>query len=237
MESREFPLLVPPEVSRKKLERELIQWDAVRDSYRRRGYWIIDRRNLTVDVAFVAPLPLLRPIPALVAIARVDFSNYDIWPPSIRFVDPTGERDAVPLIPPVETDGAGGIRDLVLDHPTLNRQFVCIAGVREYHDHPQHSGDLWLVRRSSGAGRLAVICERLWRAFTDIPIGTQFNAVITNEGAQLNFLWGRVQTVGPSPSPSPDPVPGPSGSGEDSMATRGSDREPEIASVQSEPST
>ncbi len=234
-EPRDVPLLVPPEVSRRKLDRELSQWESVRDSYRRRGYWIIDRRDMAVDVAFVASLPLLRPIPALVAIARFDFSNYDIWPPSIRFVDLTGERDAAPLIPPVETDEAGGIRNLVLDHPTLKRPFVCIAGVREYHDHPEHSGDLWLVRRSSGAGRLAVICERLWGAFTDIPIGTQFNAVITNEGAQLNVLWGRVQTV--PPSPSPDPVPGPSGSGEGSDALQGGHQQPEMARAQSEPST
>ena len=32
--------------------------------------------------------------------------------------------------------------------------FLCIAGVREYHDHPAHSGDLWESHRTSGAGRL-----------------------------------------------------------------------------------
>ena len=32
--------------------------------------------------------------------------------------------------------------------------FLCVAGVREYHDHPAHSGDHWESHRTSGAGRL-----------------------------------------------------------------------------------
>lgn len=32
--------------------------------------------------------------------------------------------------------------------------FLCIAGVREYHNHPAHSGDRWESHRTSGAGRL-----------------------------------------------------------------------------------
>ena len=32
--------------------------------------------------------------------------------------------------------------------------FLCIAGVREYHEHPAHTGDPWESHRTSGAGRL-----------------------------------------------------------------------------------
>ena len=32
--------------------------------------------------------------------------------------------------------------------------FLCIAGVREYHEHPAHSGDHWELHRPFGAGRL-----------------------------------------------------------------------------------
>ena len=32
--------------------------------------------------------------------------------------------------------------------------FLCIAGVREYHEHPAHNGDHWESYRTSGAGRL-----------------------------------------------------------------------------------
>ena len=37
--------------------------------------------------------------------------------------------------------------------------FLCLAGVREYHEHPAHSGDHWLSHRTSGAGRLVRLLE------------------------------------------------------------------------------
>jgi len=37
--------------------------------------------------------------------------------------------------------------------------FLCVAGVREYHDHPAHSGDAWELHRASGAGRLIRLLE------------------------------------------------------------------------------
>ena len=37
--------------------------------------------------------------------------------------------------------------------------FLCIAGVREYHEHPAHSGDAWELHRKAGAGRLVRLLE------------------------------------------------------------------------------
>jgi len=37
--------------------------------------------------------------------------------------------------------------------------FLCLAGVREYHEHPAHSGDVWELYRKSGAGRLVRLLE------------------------------------------------------------------------------
>ena len=37
--------------------------------------------------------------------------------------------------------------------------FLCMAGVREYHEHPAHSGDHWLSHRTSGAGRLVRLVQ------------------------------------------------------------------------------
>ena len=37
--------------------------------------------------------------------------------------------------------------------------FLCLAGVREYHDHPAHSGDVWELHRRGGAGRLVRLLE------------------------------------------------------------------------------
>ena len=37
--------------------------------------------------------------------------------------------------------------------------FLCIAGVREYHEHPAHTGDPWELHRTSGAGRLVRLLQ------------------------------------------------------------------------------
>jgi hypothetical protein len=41
--------------------------------------------------------------------------------------------------------------------------FLCLAGVREYHEHPGHSGDIWEFHRISGAGRLVRLLEIIHR--------------------------------------------------------------------------
>ena len=37
--------------------------------------------------------------------------------------------------------------------------FLCIPGVKEYHDHPGHSGDPWELHRPAGEGRLVRLLE------------------------------------------------------------------------------
>ena len=47
--------------------------------------------------------------------------------------------------------------------------FLCIAGVREYHEHPAHSGDAWELHRADGAGRLVRLLEIIHR-YGVVPI-------------------------------------------------------------------
>lgn len=49
--------------------------------------------------------------------------------------------------------------------------FICLPGVREYHDNPAHTGDSWLLHRGSGEGSLAFILEKIWVYGVD-PIST-----------------------------------------------------------------
>lgn len=37
--------------------------------------------------------------------------------------------------------------------------FLCLPGVREYHDHPGHSGDHWWLHRARGAGQLDALLD------------------------------------------------------------------------------
>jgi len=165
-------VVVDLEVSRLKLERELALWRENEETYRRRGWILLDHREVEVDVGFLGRLPIGgQPIPAMTACIRIDFTNFDLSPPSVEFIDPlTGAYAAPPVQALVETDE--GPRDLVVhSHPDTNRPFFCVPGIREYHDHPQHSGDSWLLHRDSGEGGLATICDRVWRSMARNLLG------------------------------------------------------------------
>ena len=40
--------------------------------------------------------------------------------------------------------------------------FICIPGIREYHNHPAHTGDSWLLHRRDGEGTLGFIVDKLY---------------------------------------------------------------------------
>ncbi|MDQ3934436.1 MAG: hypothetical protein M3340_07360 [Actinomycetota bacterium] len=178
-------VVVDPEVSRLKVERELELWRENEDTYRRRGWLLLGQRELEVDIGFLGRLPIGgQQVPAMTACVRLDFTNYDLSPPSLEFINPlTGEHAAPQVQALVDTDE--GPRDLVVQsHPDTNRPFFCVPGIRQYHDHPQHSGDSWLLHRSGGEGRLATICDRVWRTMARNLLGIH---------VELQSLPGRVQ--------------------------------------------
>ena len=169
-------IVVDPEVTRRKFEGELERWREQEEVYRRRGWLMLAEGDLTVDIGFLGRLPVGgQPIPALSACVRIDFTNFDLWPPSVEFIDPfTGEYAPPPVQALIGTDE--GPRDLVVhSHPETGRPFFCVRGIREYHEHPQHSGDSWLLYRQSGEGSLATICDRIWRSMARNLIGIQVN--------------------------------------------------------------
>ena len=88
-----------------------------------------------------APVPgVARPLPPGVAQAL---------PPGIAQALAQGVSQAQLVVPQPLMQAAGDD-----DIP-----FLCIAGVREYHDHPAHSGDHWELHRTSGAGRLVRLVQ------------------------------------------------------------------------------
>lgn len=157
--------LVPSRVTDAKLAAEMEDWQANAAIYERRGWLMLDADERHVDIAFIASVPLVGILaaPVITACVRIDYTNYDLWPPSVTFIDP---RTRQPSRPPVRAPGLSesGVRDaLVENHPLTGLPFLCLPGIREYHIHPQHTGDDWLLHRASGAGRIAVICERIWQ--------------------------------------------------------------------------
>ncbi|HEU6443743.1 MAG TPA: putative metal-binding protein [Gaiellaceae bacterium] len=178
-------IVVDPDVTRLKLERELELWHENEETYRRRGWILLGRNELEVDIGFLGRLPIgAQPILAMTACVRIDFTNFDLEPPSVEFINAfTGEYAPPPVQALVDTDE--GPRDLVVhSHPDTNRAFFCVPGIRQYHNHPQHSGDSWLLHRETQEGSLATICDRIWRAMARNLLGVQ---------VQLQTLPGQLQ--------------------------------------------
>lgn len=192
------PVLVPREVSRAKLDAELADWKSNLELYRRRGWLLLGANELEVDVAFVAQVAVGElTLPVITTTIRLNFDNYDLWPPSLTFIDPMTGLPALPVVNAPERNERGDPRNVLLGHPITKQPFLCLPGLREYHSHPQHSGDDWLLHRTSSQGRLAVICDRVWRRMARNVLGLQVNLLsLPGLGTQLQMMLAQGDVAG-----------------------------------------
>ena len=169
-------LLVPEEVSRSKFERQIASYRAIEADRRRLG-WLVVRAEFPEVVCLFAAAAL-RPAPILFGV-RIGFENYDLWPPSVSFVHPFAEQPltkqqlaAIPFLrqgpsaPPIELPGGMVVRqpeEILIAHSPNEAPFLCLPGVREYHDHPAHSGDHWFLHRGTAEGTLYFILDTIYR--------------------------------------------------------------------------
>ncbi len=173
------PQGVDPAVSRAKFDREIARYREMEGSYRSRGWFLLEAAFPEALVMFVAAG--VKP-PAVAAAVIVDFTDYDLQPPSVRFVDPFTRRlltrqelnlnmlrKQIPQgMDPAMADllaqqGQLPMSDMIQANGPADPPFVCLPGVREYYDNPAHSGDPWLLHRNSGEGSLAFILEKIWQ--------------------------------------------------------------------------
>lgn len=193
--------LVPRAVSRGKLQRELELWRANSAVYRRRGWLLLSVEDLTVDVAFVARVAVGdMQLPIITAAIRLRYDNYDLWPPSLTFIDAASGAAGLPAVQaPDRVDGE--IRNVLLGLPGSGQPFLCLPGLREYHHHPQHTGDDWLLHRAAGEGSLAVVCDRVWRRMARNVVGLSIQMQsLPYAGTQLHIGLGQGE-VDPVPAP------------------------------------
>lgn len=176
-------LLVDPAVSAAKLDRQLEDWEANAEIYRQRGWQLLGREGLEVDIAFTTRLPvgLANDLVAVPLAIRLGFHNYDVWPPSLRVIDPITRRWLeLPRVRAIDfdnTNDTGIPLDLFIDHhPDTGRVFLCKVGTREYHTHFEHSGDDWLLYRDQGFGTIGRLCDVLWRTAVRTIAGLNFVA-------------------------------------------------------------
>lgn len=166
--------LVATEVTGAKIAAHLVDWQAHADLYRQRGWLLLKSEGTTMEIGFIAPnaTPGFRIMPVAI---RLAYDSYDILPPSLTFIDPLTGEAVTPGVPARKREG-DVLRDLIVaGHPETGLPFLCLPGIREYHRHPQHSGDDWLRYRAQGMGAPAVICERIWQYMTGPVTGIAVN--------------------------------------------------------------
>lgn len=179
--------LVDPEVSRSKFEREIADYRGLGDAHIRKGCWMI--RAEFPEVFMIFGTPHLKP-PVVIFGALLDFTNYDLWPPSVKLVNPFSRLpykwDELPTHmlrrvvsrPPTNTPEAAAdgqptptgtapteevsIQPMMMPNPPDGEPFLCLPGTRAYHDHPSHSGDSWLLHRGQGEGKLFHLLNTLY---------------------------------------------------------------------------
>lgn len=179
-------------VSLAKFEREVAEYRLHSDDYLRRRWILVEAEFPRIAVMLAATN--LAP-PAVILAVMFDYTNYDAAPPSVNLVKPftwlpytakelptTLDRALpptqvqVPSIPSDQKVEVRGFQPYVQSYGPNEVPFLCVQGVREYHDHPAHSGDLWELHRASGAGSFVRILEIVYRYGIE---------PITNYGVQL----------------------------------------------------
>lgn len=159
-----------PAVSRRKFEREVANWRGLEPCYRERGIWLLEAEFPKILAALVTPNA--RPMFVRCGV-EIDFTDYDAKPPSVILVNPLTKKrmsrqellGAFPLFS-VKTDEEGGERLVAQDIVQAfdeKSPFICLPGVREYHENPAHNSDLWLYHRNKGEGTLVFLLETLWK--------------------------------------------------------------------------
>ena len=157
---------IDPVVSRKKFDRELQKVLTMKGELRKRG-WIVEESNYpVVRVTFISRYIIPR---SAICTVEFDFSDYDVIPPSVRFLDPFSTETATTLddyirlvsINKVKVSPVAGtyiknnqLMNIIINHCASGTPFLCLPGVREYHTHPQHSNDPWNNHRANYSGRL-----------------------------------------------------------------------------------
>jgi len=188
--------ITDPAVSHQKFEQEITSYRKIEDSLLRRGWMLLKAEFPEIFVVFATPnaTPAFIPFGVL-----LDFTNYDFWAPSVRLVNPLNREPykakelrspllrripgPAPVLPPqpgqpVQITAV----PLMQGHDPEGLPFLCLPGVREYHDHPAHSNDPWLRHRGQGQGTLYSILEQIYRYGVEPLTGPAYKVE-----AQLQF--------------------------------------------------
>lgn len=158
-----------PAVSQIKFSKELAIFQSLHDEWRKKGVFLVHADFPVMEFIFTAPK--LKPVSVVFAV-RIDFTNFDAEPVSVRCIDPFTrtlvKRKDIPihfmLIVQKTVNGQPQIQqqDLLQGLPD-EIPFFCFKGTKEFHENPHHTGESWfLYRGNSGIGNLNYILDNLY---------------------------------------------------------------------------
>lgn len=186
-------MYVDPAVSRAKFEREVADFKRLADAYQRRGIFLIDAIFPKAFAIFAAINA--QPVPMLPFGVVLDFSDYDVAPPSVQVVNPFTRAKLkyseigykFKRLLPTPTGTPTGTQPMqhvdLLQAFADERPFICLQGVKEYHESPAHTGDSWFLHRGTGVGTLAFLLDIL----------SQYGAApIAGPGISVQFLMNGI---------------------------------------------
>lgn len=181
-------------LTKEKFDLELKNFKTMELTNRKRGIILLESNFPDICLAFL--VTKLTPSPIAFAV-KIDFTNYDIEAPSVVFIDPftfepiKSAQSLVPFWIKNGTDNNGNplLQNLIQQEIHADAlPFICIPGVREYHNHPAHSGDSWLLHRKlSGEGTLGYLVEKLYEYGLN-PIGGYHLTITQNYHSQSMSL-------------------------------------------------
>lgn len=203
---------IDPAVNRAKFDAELRKLRNQRVALERRGIFALADSSfpyINVYYAQRGPTYLLLPpppnatvpagsmmatqLPALAATgfkARFDLTDYDLIAPSLDFFELGTDKplEFATMFRALEFEEVRGAHPVLLPaHPKTGRPFLCLRGIREYHEHPQHSGDDWLLYRDQTS--LFSLVLAVWRVTVDL-VRPQLAISQNGNQQQLNLNWG-----------------------------------------------
>ncbi|MBI1183585.1 hypothetical protein GC194_04905 [bacterium] len=195
---------VPESISRAKFNEAIGDFKKLTDRYSEKGVFLVKEEFPFAEFLFCS-VQLTMPI--IVYRIRFGFENYDIEPISVSFRQPvSGEPllfsqvafgihlkipevnldellrqqginvDSIKMgqLPALMIQGPGIIQGVKGNEPP----FLCLQGVREYHNFPAHSGDSWFVHRGKGIGTLGYLLEK---------ISSNGSELVANIGFKLEY--------------------------------------------------
>lgn len=119
-----------------------------------RGWTVFAKEYPLLDIGFTSPQGRQLRL-------RADCEDWNEQPPSIELLDWAGKP--LTTLPQTTT---GIFNDSA--HPITGKRFICMRGVREYHNHFSHTSDLWIALKDLPEYRLGEIYTQIWRGWRGV---------------------------------------------------------------------